>query len=369
MHAPTSPALLALGVAVLAVLGAQLSAASRLLAAVGGLRVDVGALGARLDDHGRQLGALGARLDDHGRLLDDHGRQLGALAAAIVTLAEAAVTPAVGARLEECGRSSVVSAFVFLESGLAHQQCSAVPLPGTVDGRRAQNASSSSYFLTSAHCFMEDGNLVASRVALSYRRVMYACSLHSSFAATPPVDDLAEPSLDLAILHCSNGGVPISPTNLASTPYAAHVPAAVIGFTRGEHHDHDMTAGWPEELGNNRTYALHTKVSRLSSSFQTPDMRNLTVAGGIIGVSGVVTEGGLPTSPASFPSSKSSVGFIDLSPFSGMSGGGVFGSYCGLFGITRQRSVFGTGGEFVRLIPSVLARISRAVLANTSVAA
>ena len=376
---PSLLAVLALGGALLSVLVWQLGATTTLLAAVKDM-------GKQLDDHGKQLA-------DHGKQLADHGMLLGALGETVLALAEAAVTPAVGARLEACSRSSVVFSLVLFASGKIFKQCSAVPIPGTVAAAhgRPPGASSSTYFLTSAHCFMEGAEPVAALANISYRRRTYACILLDNFAVHPH-----EPSLDLAIVRCPDD-VPISPTKLSAMPYAAHAPAAIVGFTRGWHHDLDMTAGG---LGdNNAVFSLHTKVAHLSSSFPTPDFGGSGSAGGDNtggnnpggnnagsgnagggsaggggaggggtggggGADGGFVEDGLTTE-----SSQSSSGYIDLSPLIGMSGGAVFDVHCGVFGITERRSHFGWGGSFVRLVPGVLGSISRAIRACASASA
>ena len=382
---PSLLAVLALGGALLSVLVWQLGATTTLLAAVKDM-------GKQLDDHGKQLDDHGKQLADHGKQLADYGMLLGALGETVLTLAEAAVTPAVGARLEACGRSSVVYSLVLLASGKIFKQCSAVPIPGTVAAAHGQppGASSSTYFLTSAHCFMDGAEPVAALANISYRRRTYACSLLDNFAVHPH-----EPSLDLAIVRCPDD-VPISPTKLSAMPYAAHAPAAIVGFTRGWHHDLDMTAGG---LGdNNAVFALHTKVAHLSSSFPTPDFGGSGSAGGDNtggnnpggnnagsgnagggsaggggaggggtggggGANGGFVEDGVEDGLTT-ESSQSSSGYIDLSPLIGMSGGAVFDMHCGVFGITERRSHFGWGGSFVRLVPGVLRRISRAIRAG-----
>ena len=357
---PSLLAVLALGGALLSVLVWQLGATTTLLAAVK-------AMGKQLDDHGKQLADHGKQLADHGKQLADHGMLLGALGEAVLTLAEAAVTPAVGARLEACGRSSVVFSLVLFASGKIFKQCSAVPIPGTVAAAhgRPPGASSSTYFLTSAHCFMEGAEPVAALANISYRRRTYACILLDNFAVHPH-----EPSLDLAIVRCPDD-VPISPTNLSAMPYAAHAPAAIVGFTRGWHHDFDMTAGG---LGDdNAIFALHTKVAHLSSSFPTPDFGGSGSAGGNNAgdgnAGGGSADGGVVEDGLTTESSQSSSGYIDLSPLIGMSGGAVFDMHCGVFGITERRSHFGWGGSFVRLVPGVLGRISRAIRAGASASA
>lgn len=44
-----------------------------------------------------------------------------------------------------------------------------------------------------------------------------------------------------------------------------------------------------------------------------------------------------------------------------MSGGAVVDSQCGLLGVTEGRSVYGEGGKFVKLSPSVVQRILAAI--------
>ena len=319
-------------------------AAPELLAAINGLRLDVGALGAQLrsldEKFGKldekvgaldeKFGALDEKVGEQGSLLLKHGAQLTALdekvgaldekvgehGAQLTALAETAVTPAVGARLEACDRASVVAAFIFLDEHPArvHEQCSAVPLPGAVAAQLGSlDASTSTYFLTAAHCFMKHGEVVGVNVTLSYLRVSYACGLLESFAAPAPAAPYAAGfNLDLAILRC-HGAVPVAPTRLSSILYAAHTPAVLVGFARGLHLDHAMTAGVPDAAGVEvATYALHTRVSRLSSSFRTP-VEKASVSG-CCGAQGAMGEDG--PSPAVYSPGpwSSSLGFLDLSP-------------------------------------------------------
>lgn len=52
---------------------------------------------------------------------------------------------------------------------------------------------------------------------------------------------------------------------------------------------------------------------------------------------------------------------MDTVPEQGMSGGAVVDSQCGLLGVTEGRSVYGEGGKFVKLSPSVVQRILAAI--------
>jgi hypothetical protein len=55
-------------------------------------------------------------------------------------------------------------------------------------------------------------------------------------------------------------------------------------------------------------------------------------------------------------------GFVEGSPEKGMSGGAVVDMRCGLWGITRAKSLWGVGGAFVRLTPEVAALLQAAAL-------
>ena len=325
------------------------SASPELVAAINGLRLDVGALGTQLHALDVKVGAQGA--------------QLRALNEKVGELAETAVTPAVGARLEACGRASVAAAFIFLDTDPSklHEQCSAVPLPEAVSAQLGSpGASASTYFLTAAHCFLKDGAIVGVNVTLSYLRVAYPCRLVETFTAPAPAAPYAAGNdLDLAVLRC-HGAVPVAPTRLSSIVYAAHTPAVLAGFAQGMHLDHAMTAGMQNASGAEVvTYALHTKVSRLSSSFQTP-VELCSVGGCCGGAQGLGKDGPPPAAYSPGPWS-SSLGFLDLSPWGGMSGGGVLDTQCGLHGIIERRSLLAVGGMFVRLTPDVLERILRAI--------
>jgi hypothetical protein len=353
---PTSAAFAVAALAILVVLSRQPST-SELLATIHDMRLDLGAQlreqSSLLREHGAQLRALGEKVDEHG--------------AQLTSLAETAVTPAVGARLEECGRASVVAAVVFSDAEPAEFkfQCSAVPIPESVAAQFGSlGASASTFFLTSAHCFVEGDALVYTNVTLWHLRVLYPCRLVEAFIAPPQADaapDVASDSLDLAVLHCPRA-VPVAPARLSPIPYAAHTPAVLIGFAEGLHLDREMTADTPSTpIVAAATSALHTKVSRLSSSFQAPTLFGGAATRGSCSEQGLGADG--PPLPAAYspPPWSSSLGFVDTSPWGGMSGGAVMDTHCGLFGILERRSRLAVGGVFIRLVPEVLQRIARAI--------
>ena len=389
MHDPTAYGLLPLAAALaLMALWMSSSASPDLVAAINGLRLDVGGLGTQLHALDEKVGALtetvgeqglllrehSALLREHGALLREHGALLREHGAQLNALTETAVTPDVGARLEACGRASVVAAFTFLDVDPArvYGQCSAVPLPEAIAAELGSpGASTSTYFLTAAHCFMKDGVVLGANVTLSYLRIAYLCRLVESFIAPPAnaTPNAPAENLDLAILRCPFA-VPVAPTRLSSIPYAAHTPAVLIGFARGLHLDHEMTAG---VLGTSGvevdTYAMHTKVSRLSSSFQAPFEKANVSCGccaqglcedGPPPAHGLCDDGPPPAAYLPAPWS-SSLGFLELSPWGGMSGGAVMDTHCGVFGITERRSLLAVGGMFIRLVPEVLQRIGQAI--------
>ena len=387
---PTSAAFAVAALAALVFLSRQPST-SELLATIHGMRLDLGAqlreqssllrehgtqlraLGEKVDEHGTQLRALGEKVDEHGAQLralgekvDEHGAQLREHGAQLTSLAETAVTPAIGARLEECSRVSVVAALVFsyADPAVFKMQCSAVPLPESVAAQLGSpGASASTFFLTSAHCFVEVDALVYANVTLSYLRVLYPCRLVEAFIAPPQADAapyVASDCLDLAVLHCP-GAVPVAPTRLSSIHYAAHTPAVLIGFAEGLHLDRAMTADTPSAPDvAAATTALHTKVSRLSSSFQAPGQSREAATRGCCAAQGLGADGPLPAA-YSPPTWSSSLGFVDTSPWGGMSGGAVMDTHCGLFGIIERRSRLAMGGVFIRLVPEVLQRIAQAI--------
>jgi uncharacterized protein YoxC len=328
------------------------------------LGTQVRELGTQVRELGTQVSEQGAQVREHGALLREHSALLREHSALLAGLAETAVTPAVGARLEACSRTTVVAAFVFFDAHPAKfEQCSAVPLPENVLG--SPGAPASTYFLTSAHCFMnKDGEIVSNNMTLSFMRAVYKCRLLKNFMAPPAnaTSVAASDKLDLAVVRCPVA-VPIAPARLSLTPYAAQTPAVLVGFTRGVHLDYQMTAGLKFSDLEYETYALHTKVSRLSSSFQMPDSM-----AGLYGSSGssslvVAEDGPLPAKYSSVlpvPWSAAT-GYVDLSPWGGMSGGAVTDIHCGLFGVTERRSVYAVGGTFVRLVPEVLTRIALAI--------
>ena len=55
------------------------------------------------------------------------------------------------------------------------------------------------------------------------------------------------------------------------------------------------------------------------------------------------------------------VGFVEMSPWEGVSGGAVIDMSCGLVGVTESRVLNAPGGQFVRLSPAVLQLVEGAV--------
>jgi hypothetical protein len=220
----------------------------------------------------------------------------------------------------------------------------------------------STLFLTAAHCFFKDATLVGGPSTVEFDTAVHACQLVAHFYEPhlePGRPGLAygPDSLDLAVLRCATR-VPIPAALLTAAPYAAHTPVALVGFTRGEHLDPRHIARVTHKDGTKMTFALHTKISRLSSSFQTPDAQNVTVSEA--SSSRGFIEDALP--PLFYePAASVAAGFVDLSPWAGMSGGAVVDMRCGLLGIIALRSMHALGGQFVRLLPAVLERIAAAV--------
>ena len=340
----------------------------KLVEDVSGMRGDLRAMGARLD--GIDVSGMRGDLRDMGARLDGIDTRLDALGALVNDLAESVVTPAVGARLEACGRTSVVSAFIFL-SGKRDKtfltQCSAVPLPESSPAALGSppRARTSTFFLTSAHCFFRnstgpvagDVGPVGNETTLAFLGETYNCFLLASFLEHPS-------PIDLAVLRCPTA-VPIAPTRLSTATYAAQIPVALLGFTQGRHLDLTMTSRLAEK-GVTKEYALHTRVTRLSNSFQLPDAgdaaSSVSRAAAPAPPSRGYVDDGLPplVYVRASSSSAQSSGFVDLSPWGGMSGGAVVDTSCGLLGVIEQRSRLAPGGEFLRLVPDVVAMILRA---------
>jgi hypothetical protein len=223
----------------------------------------------------------------------------------------------------------------------------------------------STLFLTAAHCFFDDATLVGGPSSVAFDSALYNCSLAAHLYKPLLVPgqlglDYAPDSLDLAVLRCSVG-VPIPAPLLTEVPYTAHSPAALVGFARGQHLDPRLeTHATFQNSGVRKTYALHVKVSRLSRSFQTPETPSATAFDTASSASSGFVEDAMPPLFYAPASSDSRAGFVDLTPWGGMSGGAIADTRCGLFGIISQRSLYAPGGQFVRLLPTVLERVKAA---------
>jgi hypothetical protein len=144
--------------------------------------------------------------------------------------------------------------------------------------------------------------------------------------------------------------VPVPSTRLSAMPLQHFQRAFFYGFSDGHHsleHQYKDLQRWS---------VLHLRLARLSPSIQFP--LGLTF-------SNITTVQFLSAAPSSTGASEEGAklplasyqGFLDTVPEQGMSGGAVVDSQCGVLGVTQSRSVFGEGGVFVRLSPSVVQRI------------
>ena len=104
--------------------------------------------------------------------------------------------------------------------------------------------------------------------------------------------------------------------------------------------------------------ALHTKYTRLSSSLQTPVPVAKSVEAQSAQQARGYTEDSLaPTAFTPVAEGAAPTGFVEMSPWEGMSGGAVIDMGCGLMGVTESRVVSAPGGTFVRLSPAVTQRV------------
>ena len=284
---------------------------------------------------------------------------VGALRAVVETLSESVITPAVAVRVSKCSRSTVVFAYIPWRSA-SYTTCSAFPVPAEV--LRASAAAStasaspaSSFFLSSAHCFMENtSSVVVDKVYIHYGGE-HACSLLAHFVRTPPAD-----SYDLALIECPTIAVP--PSRISTKPYDLQTPAVMIGYSLGTHIDASLTFRKTDTINGTtttKTYAPHTKFTRLTDSIQLPPPV-VDSAISTVSASRGFTEDGL-SSLSYVAAAASAGGFVDHSPPGGMSGGAVMDTACGVFGVTERRSTHGNGGQFVRLTPDVILLLAAAI--------
>jgi hypothetical protein len=241
-------------------------------------------------------------------------------------LALAVVTPEAAAKIELCADSTAL----LLEIPTArlpddHLHCSTVPMfaPAASDTATysgTARATNSTFFLTSAHCFSL-GIAAEQLIRVFFKRAPYPCRLFHLF------NNSGAP-LDLALVHCAEG-VPVPPTALTEQPYFLQMPAALLGFSKGEHVDASRTL-YANGTGN---IALHIRFARLALSLQLP--REPQAAATL-----VLYAHGAAQQRIILPGST---GYVDISPERGMSGGAVVDLQCGLRGISETKSVFGVG--------------------------
>ena len=327
-------------------------------------------IGAKFDALDATVGALNAKVDALNATVGALAADVARVDAKVDALSESVVTPAVGARLEACASALAVAVVIFKAAAPSEffHQCTAVPMPAVLaSALDLPDLRASTLFLTAAHCFFENATLVGGPSTVAFDSALYDCSLAAHLYEPLLVPgqlelDYAPDSLDLAVLKCS-AGVPIPAPLLTELPYTAHTPAALVGFARGQHLDLRLEA---HATFNNsgvsirKTYALHVKISRLSRSFQTPEPPNATAPDAASSASSGFVEDVMPPLLYAPASSDARAGFVDLTPWGGMSGGAIADTHCGLFGIISQRSLHAPGGLFVRLLPAVLERVAAA---------
>jgi hypothetical protein len=326
-------------------LGARIDNVS---SAVDGLRVEFDGLRGEVD-------GLAVKVRDLDIKVDSLAVNVDGLAVNLRDVSESVLTPAVGARGDACARVSATSSFVF-SGRFFLNQCSAVPLPEPLAARAMSEAASSNFFLTSAHCYdnVTAGVRVFSPVTATQIGGVKGCALVAQFAHPP-----SPAAFDLAVVRCAVA-VPLPPTRLSPLPYSAHMRVVLAGFSRGKHLDPALTARMIDESGTT-TYALHTKHTRLSDSLQMPATLASEEPEPAPPSRGYTEDALLPAAFAPAAAGAAPSGFVESSPWGGMSGGAVFDTRCGLLGITERRALFAQGGQFVRPTPAVLERVTTAV--------
>jgi hypothetical protein len=163
--------------------------------------------------------------------------------------------------------------------------------------------------------------------------------------------------MDLAIVRCAEP-VPVPSTRLSALPSQHFQRVFLYGYSDGLNLDPALEFRY---VGQQRKSVLHLKLARLAPSIQCPLALNISNTTTVQLLSTVPSsasasgEGGADLPLASYQ------GFLDTVPEQGMSGGAVVDSQCGVLGVTESRSIFGEGGVFVRLSPSVVQRIMAAL--------
>ncbi len=266
--------------------------------------------------------------------------QAAELAVQVEELADAQVVPRVRSELELCAGGAALL-LVSRNDSAALLQCTAVPMPRELLAHDPPS-NSSLFFLTSAHCFFSRDKAwekFAWLASIFRSNTTYSCRLVSSLGRLHD-----EQVLDLAVVACSMA-LPVAPTALSLLPHAAsHEAVAMAGFLRGWHGDPSKEV-WAEIWGTSARYALHSRITRLSSSLQLLVPANASEA--LLPGAGLVAAGSVRSPP---PSGSGSVrGFLLDRPEQGMSGGPVLDVRCGLLGIIELQSQHGQGGAYVRL--------------------
>jgi hypothetical protein len=255
------------------------------------------------------------------------------LAAQLAELASAQVVPRVRRELELCAGHTAL--FIVSRNLTALRHCTTVPMPRKFLAP-AHPSSASHFFLTSAHCFFDSGKAWAQlgRLASIFHndKEYPHCQLVSPLArlGTGQV-------LDLAVVACPKA-LPVAPPalSLLSSHAASHEAVAMAGFSLGMHSEETKQVQLP---GASSTYALHVRMTRLSSSLQL-----LSPA-----------EGALPRAVAGSNRTPPFYGFSMVQGFLedrsqvGMSGGPVLDVHCRVLGTIERQSPHGQGGAYVSL--------------------
>ena len=277
---------------------------------------------------------------------------------AIGEVSDAVVTAATSDRVYACARGAAVLLHTKWAELASPMQCSAFPLFSE------QPQKDSTIFLTSAHCFgntTRDGAAFVSTTMLYFRPTLQplTCSLVHNFFChpiAPAACTAAAPSMDLAIVRCAEP-VPVPSTRLSALPPQHFQRVFLYGYSDGLNLDPGLEFQYE---GEKRRSVLHLKLVRLAPSIQfprPPDISNCTT---VQLLSAAPSSAGASGEGAALPLA-SHQGFLDTVPEQGMSGGAVVDSQCGVLGVTQSRSLFGEGGVFVRLSPSVVKRITAAL--------
>ena len=162
--------------------------------------------------------------------------------------------------------------------------------------------------------------------------------------------------MDLAIVRCAEP-VPVPSTRLSALPPQHFQRAFLYGYSDGLNLDPGLEFQYK---GTQRKSVLHLKLVRLAPSIQFPGAPGISNCTTVQLLSAAPSSAGASGEGAALPLA-SHQGFLDTVPEQGMSGGAVVDSQCGVLGVTQSRSLFGEGGGFVRLSPSVVQRIMAAL--------